>query len=158
MIEAIETLNNHPLTILKVSFADIVKKDIGEIGVSEKVMELLIQNKKAKQQAVLLKLDMKNMIQQTLIRKKFLQDQKFHLQWQLDDQLYGLANIGEIDRLLIVLDQNLNVFRNHFGRLIDTSFIDIEDSTEGPSPEESDGGEVSTSDEGYTESESEDSE
>ena len=32
LIETIETLNNHPLTILKVSFADIVKKDIGEIG------------------------------------------------------------------------------------------------------------------------------
>ena len=121
-------------------------------------MELLLQNKKAKKQAVLLNLDMKNMIQQTLTRKKFLQDQKFHLQWQLDDQLYGLATIGEIDRLLIVLDQNLNVFRNHFGQLIDTSFIDFEDSTEGPSHEESDGGEVSTSDEGYTESESEDSE
>ena len=98
------------------------------------------------------------MIQQTLRRKKFLLDQKFHLQWQLDDQMYGLAKIGEIDKLLIVLDQNLNVFRNHFGQFIDTSFIDIEDSTDGPSPEESDGEEVITSDEGYTESESEDSE
>ena len=50
--ETIEALNNHPLTILKVSFADIVKKDIGEIGLREKIMELLIPNKKAKQEAV----------------------------------------------------------------------------------------------------------
>ena len=52
-----------------------------------------------------------------------------------------------------MLDQNLNVFRNNFGQLIDTSFIEIEDSSEGASPEESDGREFSTSDEGYTESE-----
>ena len=132
-------------------------------------MELLLQNKKAKQQAMLLKVDMKNMIQKTLTRKNFLQDQKFHLQLQLDDQLYGLAKIVEIDRLLNISGQNLNVFGNHFGQLIDTSFIDIEDSTEGPLPEEdegpspeekegSDGVEVSTSNEGYTECESEDSE
>ena len=41
----------HPLTILKVSFADIAKKDIGEIGIREKIMKLLTQNKTAKQQA-----------------------------------------------------------------------------------------------------------
>ena len=68
-----------------------------------------------------------------------------------------------------MLDQNLNVFRNNVGQLINTSFIEIEDSSEGasleesegvslkesegPSPEESDGREFSTSDEGYTESE-----
>ena len=160
MKDAIETLNNHPLTIFKVSFADIVKKDVGEIGVREKVTELLLQNKKAKQQMVLLRLDMKNMIQQTLRRKKFLLDQKCHLEWQLDDQFYGLAKIGEINRLLIMLDQNLNVFRNNFGQFIDTSFIEIENSSEpeeseGVSPEESDI-EVS-SDDGYTDSESGDS-
>ena len=45
--------------------------------------------------------------------------------------------------MLIILDENLNVFRNHVGQFIDTSFIDIEDSIEGPTPVENDG-EVST--------------